>query len=420
MSAENLNRACNCRTLDPDALRRQLEIDPQLTGMYAQILRDRPSMFSSTAVFISPQQYRSIADTIAAIERVVQLPSYRQRVLAEAPAIARTAGGARGVFMGYDFHLGLQGPQLIEINTNAGGPLLNLILARAQHACCRAMDAAMHPVARARLPEPDYVAMMREEWHLQHPERPLGRIAIVDDDPAGQYLLPEFQLFERLFQAAGIAAVVADPSELSLRSGVLYHASGPVDMVYNRLTDFYLDEPRHAELREAYRSGAVVLTPHPQAHALYANKHNLVMLSDAAVLASLGADAATCSQILAGVPHTQVVSRANAEELWAQRRQLFFKPAWGYGSKAAYRGDKLTKRVWDEILDADYVAQALVPPSERTVEIEGGDTGLKFDVRAYVYAGNVQLLAARLYAGQTTNFRTQGGGFAPVFVVPEG
>jgi hypothetical protein len=30
----------------------------------------------------------------------------------------------------------------------------------------------------------------------------------------------------------------------------------------------------------------------------------------------------------------------------------------------------------------------------------------------------VLLLAARLYQGQTTNFRTPGGGFAPVVVVP--
>jgi hypothetical protein len=39
---------------------------------------------------------------------------------------------------------------------------------------------------------------------------------------------------------------------------------------------------------------------------------------------------------------------------------------------------------------------------------------MKVDVRNYVYAGAVQLIAARLYQGQTTNFRTEGGGFAPV------
>jgi hypothetical protein len=40
------------------------------------------------------------------------------------------------------------------------------------------------------------------------------------------------------------------------------------------------------------------------------------------------------------------------------------------------------------------------------------------DVRNYVYAGRVQQRIARLYQGQTTNFRTRGGGFAPVYVGP--
>jgi len=43
---------------------------------------------------------------------------------------------------------------------------------------------------------------------------------------------------------------------------------------------------------------------------------------------------------------------------------------------------------------------------------------LKMDLRNYVYRGDVQLVTARLYRGQTTNFRTPGGGFAPVLAVP--
>ncbi|HJX19227.1 MAG TPA: hypothetical protein VJ437_13685, partial [Acidiferrobacterales bacterium] len=80
-----------------------------------------------------------------------------------------------------------------------------------------------------------------------------------------------------------------------------------------------------------------------------------------------------------------------------------------------YRGDKLTRRVWEEILAGDYVVQELVPPGERQVQVETDTTALKYDVRCFVYAGKVQLLAARLYQGQVTNFRTPGGGFAPVF-----
>ena len=39
----------------------------------------------------------------------------------------------------------------------------------------------------------------------------------------------------------------------------------------------------------------------------------------------------------------------------------------------------------------------------------------KLDVRNYVYDGMTQLMTARLFQGQTTNFRTAGGGFAPVY-----
>ncbi len=320
------------------------------------------------------------------------------------------------MFLGYDFHLTAQGPRLIEINTNAGGALLNGALAHAQEACCREMAAFFQPSTDlARLDETLF-AMFAAEWRLQRGEAPLGRIAIVDDDPAAQYLHPEFRLFERLFRRFGAEAVIADPRELEWRDARLWHGEAPVDMVYNRLTDFYLEEPAHGALRAAYAAGAVVLTPHPRAHALYADKRNLVTLSDEAALLELGVAEADRATLLAGVPRTEAVTAVHADALWAARRQRFFKPVAGYGSKAAYRGDKLTRRVWDEILAGDYVAQTLVPPSERRLDVDGAETELKLDVRAYVYDGSIQLVAARLYAGQTTNFRTPGGGFAPVFV----
>ena len=129
-------------------------------------------------------------------------------------------------------------------------------------------------------------------------------------------------------------------------------------------------------------------------------------------------DEATVAILGAGVPHTEAVSPARADDLWARRRQLFFKPASGFGSRGTYRGDKLTRRVFGEILAGDYIAQALVPPSERRLEVEGAPVDLKMDLRNYVYRGEVQLVTARLYQGQTTNFRTPGGGFAPVLAVP--
>lgn len=159
----------------------------------------------------------------------------------------------------------------------------------------------------------------------------------------------------------------------------------------------------------------MALTPHPRAHALYADKRRLALFSDAARLQALGVPEATQQVLLEHVPHTEIVIAADAQRLWDARRGLFFKPVAGFGSRAAYRGDKLTRRVWQDILAGDYVAQALVTPGERRVEESDAVRALKFDLRAYAYDGAVQWVAARLYQGQTTNFRTPGGGFAPVY-----
>ena len=70
--------------------------------------------------------------------------------------------------------------------------------------------------------------------------------------------------------------------------------------------------------------------------------------------------------------------------------------------------------MFEEILSGDYVAQRLAVPGECVAREGDTAVNLKYDVRCYVYDGVIQLLAARLYQGQTTNFRTTGGGFAQV------
>jgi hypothetical protein len=96
---------------------------------------------------------------------------------------------------------------------------------------------------------------------------------------------------------------------------------------------------------------------------------------------------------------------------------LFFKPAKGYGSKATYRGEKVTTKVWAEIIAGDYVAQNYAAPGARTTTEGAQNRSLKVDIRIYTYAARPLLAAARLYQGQTTNMRTPGGGFAPVLEI---
>ena len=175
--------------------------------------------------------------------------------------------------------------------------------------------------------EQTFAEMFFAEWRLARGDRDLRCIAIVDDNPEAQYLYPEFILFQQLFRRHGVEALIADPAALRLHDGVLWHGHKSIDLVYNRLTDFALEAPTHAALRDAYQNGAVVLTPNPRVHALYANKRNLAVLSDPARLRSFGVTDDIVGMLANGIPSTEIVYAANAEHLWSQRRKFFFKPA---------------------------------------------------------------------------------------------
>jgi hypothetical protein len=390
--AERLNADAQAGRLDGAALQQALQAQGEC---WYQSVQGR-SLFAGVAVFISPVQLQQMTDVIAAVERVVKNEKGEER---------RGEGDAQGVFFGYDFLLNSDGAHLIEINSNAGGAFLNALLIGSQRAAVLPGSA----VAEAD-PEQVFVEMFRREW--QRTDVPLSCIAIVDEQPEQQYLYPEFLLAQRLFERAGILTCIADPAGLALRAEGLYAGEQKIDLVYNRLTDFSLQH--YPDLLRAWQEGRVVLTPSPAHYARYADKRNLARLTDVAALRELGVADEDIAVLQAGIPHTFVVRPELDGELWSGRRQLFFKPRSGYGSKGAYRGEKLTRRVFGEILQADYVAQQLAAPGERCVSEQ---STLKYDVRCYVYDGKIQLVAARLYQGQTTNFRTAGGGFAPVRVV---
>jgi hypothetical protein len=413
--AERLNGECFCISGDVPALRSALERDLIAHGVAAPVIESHPHLFAAVPVFVAREHVDAMVGIAAAIERVAANAAYARDALAQAPPIVRRTPLAQGILQGYDFHLTPDGPRLIEINTNAGGALLNVELIRAQRACCPEVAELVTGPNEASAAD-RILAMFLAEWRRARGAAPLQRIAIVDHEPTSQYLFPEFVLFQRLFQAAGIETVIADPCELMFDGVTLRHAGAPIDLVYNRLTDFYFEEAANAPLRAAWIAGAVI-TPNPHEHALYANKRNLAVLCDAERLQGLGVDAGTAATLARGIPASAVVRPEHADALWAARGRLFFKPVKGFGSRGAYRGDKLTRKVFAEILKGDYVAQSIVPPGVRLHSPEA-PAPLKFDVRLYAHRGEPLLIAARLYQGQTTNFRTPGGGFAPVYYPP--
>jgi hypothetical protein len=413
--SELLNQECFCITLDRDALCAALEREVGDAEFCTTFIRARPHLFSNAPVFISESETIEMLRIVRAIEAATKLPGYQRAALSWAPEMAQHDFGPRGVFMGFDFHVTAAGPRLIEVNTNAGGAFLNALLADAQRACCAEIEAAFGKISNASF-ESAVLRMFQNEFRLQRQVGALSRIAIVDDRPEEQYLYPEFVLAQRFFVKQGIEAVIADAEQLRYAQGTLTIDGQQIDLVYNRLVDFSLDRAGHEALRAAYLDNAVVVTPNPHVHALYADKRNLGLLSDKAALRGWGLSPAMVED-LSGVPHTVVVTSDNAAQLWERRKTLFFKPVSGYGSKGVYRGDKITKGVWAEVIKGGYVAQDFAAPGERMVKLDGTPESRKTDVRLYVYDGELLLTAARLYQGQTTNFRTAGGGFAPVFTI---
>ncbi|TGQ31442.1 hypothetical protein [Mesorhizobium sp. M00.F.Ca.ET.216.01.1.1] len=414
-SASRLNRKCFCITLDRAELWAALDYEAGEPGFCEAFMASRPHLFSNVPVFLAASALDEMQRIVLAVEATAKLPAYREAVLSWAPEIAQRDFGPVGALMGYDFHLDDDGPKLIEVNTNAGGAFLNALLARAQKACCSEVDRALIGTRDDHF-ETSGIAMFKGEWRRQRGTGSPRRIAIVDDRPEEQYLYPEFVLARQLLLKHGIEAAIVDASELKYDSGRLRLDGDEIDLVYNRLVDFALDGPEHAALRAAYQDGAVVVTPNPHHHALLASKRNLTLLSDPAALEAFGLSRELRAR-LAGVPRTTLVTPDNSDTAWQSRKDMFFKSLSGHGSKAVYRGDKVTKGVWAEIARGGYVAQSFAAPGQRMIEIDGTPTPRKMDVRLYTYDGRMLLAAARLYQGQTTNFRTAGGGFAPVLAV---
>jgi hypothetical protein len=401
-SVASLNADCKSAVLDRAAL--DAAILAKGAAFHEAISLGHEHMFADVPVFISPAQLKMMYEVISAVEQVVGLAGWQEQSGESLPT-------AKGAFFGYDFHLDEHGAYLIEINTNAGGAFLNeLLIASQKDADMPGKAVAIENLERS-IPE-----MFRNEWRMERGSAPFKTIAITDDQPEKQYLFPEFLLARSMLERAGIAVFIADPAAFKDREDGFYFGNEKIDLVYNRLTDFSLQ--RHPVLLKAYTGGQVVLTPSPAHHARYADKRNLARLTDAEGLRSLGANEDDIATLRAGVPYSLVVRPDMEERLWKERKQWFFKPNNGYGGKGAYRGGNVTKRVFAEIMQGDYIAQKMATPCERAVCTEGAEPVLlKYDVRCYVYDGKIQLVAARLYQGQTTNFRTPGGGFALVRVV---
>ncbi len=410
----NLNRDCFCFPLDRALI--DNVFSDSVPDAASQCL-SRPNLFARTGVLLDSNDVNTITRVIEALEFLIQSEQYVVDKVDRNPALKRwqTVSGD-GLIMSYDFHINESGPKLIEVNTNAGGAFLVNELQSVSESiyppCCGFGPLELN---RERIH-----TLLQQEWQSAGREGLPKTAVIVDDSPLEQYLYPDMLIARDYFEQSGVKTLIADIGELEFVDGVLSYRGEAIDFVYNRSTDFALQGDSSKAARAAALCSAAVVSPNPLHHALYAAKSNFIDWTDSDKLLRYGLSVEQCALLQSHLPETRLLSIDNAEELFANRKHLFFKPVDGYGSKAVYRGDKITARVWRQLLDAvksetGYIAQAIAPPTLRAVDAASDQRRLKYDLRIYTVSGEPLIAAARIYQGQTTNFRTDGGGLAPVY-----
>lgn len=287
------------------------------------------------------------------------------------------------VCMSYDFHINSDGkPELIEINTNAAFLAMGL----------QVYEHLNLPNIAGPFNETSLVEMFKKE--IQLTQRQNNSVAIIDEKPDLQRLYIEFLVYQQIFKSAGMSCEIFNYDQVEKIKNF--------GLIYNRYTDFFLSQPESAALRELFNS-QMNLSPNPYEYFLLADKQRLLDWN-------LQNEIAKPESLLKIFD----LGTADKEEIWQNRKNLFIKPKNSFGSKQAYRAGSISRRLFDEIYGAEFIAQQLSTPSEVEVVYNNKPEKFKYDLRCYAYQDQLQLMVARLYQGQTTNLKTAGGGFAAV------
>ena len=342
-----------------------------------------------------------VSDNLISPHKVILPQSYLQKIKDEIKAysLLRTWGEEHlkaeyqkldlpkpdnySVCMSYDFHTDDQDNlKLIEINTNAAFLSLGLTLYK------------LWPfVKQPDFNEKDLVNMFLTESALC--KQDTFSLAIMDEKPEDQRMYLEFLTYQSLFKKSGLKCDIVDLSDIAkLPSKTL---------IYNRYTDFYLASEKSKVLRERFKNGELFLSPNPYEYFLLADKQRLFDWGQ---------------QTEVTKPNSLLkiydLAKSDKDQIWLERKNLFFKPKASYGSKQAYKGASVSRKVFDEAFASEFIAQEYIQAKEITVGSGSEPLKLKYDLRCYVYKDQLQLVIARLYQGQTTNLKTVGGGFTVV------
>jgi len=365
------------------------------------------NVISPYKIFVPQSVIDSIDNAIDNIFRLSRQAAYREALLSDPidHEILCSSAANLSVLMSYDFHLDGKTPRLLEINTNASGYLYANALYN-MHVQSNPFPMSMNSLKRSFVQEFESFGLTCSP-----------HIAIIDEAPLSQKNYPEFLLYKSLFESWGCRASIHDYRDLSYRNGELFSKDKKIDFIYNRYCDFTLSEPSSNELRQAYLEGTCGFSPNPKEYILLADKNNLVRMSNdkwLQTVAGFEISLETIRNVL--IPTWYADEFADRSDIWQMKKKYFFKPPQSYGGKGAYRGSSISRKVFNRVMSEDTLIQQYVPAPKITFEDDETSADWKYDLRAYAYGAELQMLVARIYQGQISNFKQAYGGYCPVFV----
>ncbi len=265
-------------------------------------------------------------------------------------------------------------------------------------------------------------------WRVGRGRPPGGRptVAIVDDLQVPT--APEFALFQRRFEAAGVRCLVADARELSF-DGRLRAGGEVIDVVYRRLlvADMLARPGDCAALLEAYRAGEICLV----------NSLRTVLLHGKGLFALLHAPglqpwltARQRAAVAAHVPWTAIVSPKPGPctppdllpRALADRERLVLKPLHGHGGEGVVLGWRATALQWVAGLScgAPQVVQVRVTTTTDRFPDAREDYALRqrvVDLSPFLVRGRLAGLLCRLSESELANVSAGGATQTAVFVL---
>lgn len=382
------------------------EYQKKLYAQYPSVAVEKLAL-PAVSPFLIPLNKKTVEEVSGLVKilyKMAHSKSYVEVIKTNQSDYLQINNGDTSLLMSYDFHLDQNNNlKLIEVNTQSSGYLVSDLVDQVNE---MKKESEQSLVSLRKSFEQEWQNFSSKAFFPDH-------TLIVDHQIKNQKMYIEFLMYRDLFHLWKWPCQLEEIENLDINSqGVLVDPQGrEIQMIYNRCTDFYFESL--PKLKKVFLDRKCCISPHPREYLLLADKMRLCEWSSEDFLDKLEWNSKEKEIIQKAVPFTTLISSISPDQLWKERKALFFKPLRGYGGKSVYRGKSISRNMFDRIIKEKGIFQETVPPPF-FIDTHGKEW--KYDIRAYAYRDQVQKICARVYQGQLTQFQTPLSGFASVCI----